>query len=212
MRLSSCQGSQSVATLSAPFEEHTCQTSSVGRVTLNIIIHVLSYINHTCVIIHMMLNTSCVYIYIYIHTRVELFPPAPAWSSRWRSEDWASTLSTCVCIYIYIYRERERCTHMCIYIYICISLGCDTRTPSPPTKGSKPGLASRPNSTGLVYTYYLLLVLLDFCICIIVLFILVIISIIITPSPPTKSSGFRGFDSSRLLILRGGNYHVCTIL
>ena len=29
-----------------------------------------------------------------------------------------------------------------------------------------------------------------------------------TPSPPTKSSGFRGFDSSRLLILRGGNSHV----
>ena len=27
---------------------------------------------------------------------------------------------------------------------------------------------------------------------------------IITPSPPTKSSGFRGFDSSRLLIPRGG--------
>ena len=25
-----------------------------------------------------------------------------------------------------------------------------------------------------------------------------------TPSPPTKNSGFRGFDSSRLLILRGG--------
>ena len=25
-----------------------------------------------------------------------------------------------------------------------------------------------------------------------------------TPSPPTKSLGFRGFDSSRLLILRGG--------
>ena len=29
-----------------------------------------------------------------------------------------------------------------------------------------------------------------------------------TPSPPIKSLGFRGFDSSRLLILRGGNYHV----
>ena len=29
-----------------------------------------------------------------------------------------------------------------------------------------------------------------------------------TPSPPTKSLGFRGFDSSRLLILRGGNYHI----
>ena len=25
-----------------------------------------------------------------------------------------------------------------------------------------------------------------------------------TPNPPTKNSGFRGFDSSRLLILRGG--------
>ena len=29
-----------------------------------------------------------------------------------------------------------------------------------------------------------------------------------TPSPPTKSLGFRGFDSSRLIILRGGNSHV----
>ena len=29
-----------------------------------------------------------------------------------------------------------------------------------------------------------------------------------TPSPPIKSLGFRGFDSSRLLILRGGNSHV----
>ena len=33
-----------------------------------------------------------------------------------------------------------------------------------------------------------------------------------TPSPPTKSSGFRGFDSSKLLILRGGNSHVRRIL
>ena len=32
--------------------------------------------------------------------------------------------------------------------------------------------------------------------------------LVITPSPPTKSVDFRGFDSSRLLILRGGNYHV----
>ena len=28
-----------------------------------------------------------------------------------------------------------------------------------------------------------------------------------TPSPPIKSLDFRGFDSSRLLILRGGNSH-----
>ena len=29
-----------------------------------------------------------------------------------------------------------------------------------------------------------------------------------TPSPPIKSLVFRGLDSSRLLILRGGNSHV----
>ena len=34
----------------------------------------------------------------------------------------------------------------------------------------------------------------------------------ITPSPPTKSLGFRGFDSSKLWILKGGNSHVHWIL
>ena len=29
-----------------------------------------------------------------------------------------------------------------------------------------------------------------------------------TPSPPTKSFDFGGFDSSKLLILKGGNSHV----
>ena len=33
-----------------------------------------------------------------------------------------------------------------------------------------------------------------------------------TPSPPIKSLGFRGFDSSKLLILKGGNSHVRIIL
>ena len=35
---------------------------------------------------------------------------------------------------------------------------------------------------------------------------------LITPSPPTKSFDFRGFDSSKLLILEGGNSHVRLIL
>ena len=39
-----------------------------------------------------------------------------------------------------------------------------------------------------------------------------IIIVIIMPSPPTKSLDFRGFDSSRLLILKGGNSHVHIIL
>ena len=29
-----------------------------------------------------------------------------------------------------------------------------------------------------------------------------------TPSPPIESLGFRGFDSSRLLVIFGGNYHI----
>ena len=33
-----------------------------------------------------------------------------------------------------------------------------------------------------------------------------------TPSPPIRSLGFEGFDSSRLLIIRGGNSHVRLIL
>ena len=33
-----------------------------------------------------------------------------------------------------------------------------------------------------------------------------------TPSPPTKSLDFRGFDSNKLLILRGGNYHIHIIV
>ena len=35
---------------------------------------------------------------------------------------------------------------------------------------------------------------------------------VLTSSPPTKSCDFRRFDSSRLLILRGGNSHVRRIL
>ena len=34
----------------------------------------------------------------------------------------------------------------------------------------------------------------------------------VTASPPIKSLGFEGFDSSRLLIQRGGNSHVRRIL
>ena len=34
----------------------------------------------------------------------------------------------------------------------------------------------------------------------------------LTPSPPTKSFDFRGFDSRKLLILKGGNSHVRIIL
>ena len=32
-----------------------------------------------------------------------------------------------------------------------------------------------------------------------------------TPDPPTKSFDFRGFDPSKLLIIRGGNSHILRI-
>ena len=34
----------------------------------------------------------------------------------------------------------------------------------------------------------------------------------VRPSPPTKSLSFEGFDSNKLLILRGGNYHIHIIV
>ena len=42
----------------------------------------------------------------------------------------------------------------------------------------------------------------------IIMIIIIITTDNTTPSPPTKSLGFGGFDSSKLLILRGGNSHV----
>ena len=39
-----------------------------------------------------------------------------------------------------------------------------------------------------------------------IIIIIIVVAVVIssTPSPPTKSLGFRGFDSKKLLILRGG--------
>ena len=38
--------------------------------------------------------------------------------------------------------------------------------------------------------------------------LLIFYHVVSTPSPPIKSLDFRGFDPSKLLNLRGGNYHV----
>ena len=46
----------------------------------------------------------------------------------------------------------------------------------------------------------------------IIVTIFVVIVISSTPSPPTKSFDFRGFYSSKLLTLKGGNSHVRIIL
>ena len=55
----------------------------------------------------------------------------------------------------------------------------------------------------VVYIYYA-----NYCIATVVYAYLIVVILCIMPSPPTKSLDFRGFDSSRLLILRGGNSHV----
>ena len=52
-----------------------------------------------------------------------------------------------------------------------------------------------------VYIYIYIYIYIYMCICI-------YIRVASTASPPTKSLGFGGFDSSRLLILKGGNSHV----
>ena len=76
-----------------------------------------------------------------------------------------------------------------IYIYICIRICCSF----------------------VVFLSPAVAVVVDMAMCVYNLYIYIYIYIYIdiyTASPPTKSSGFRGFDSSRLLILRGGNSHV----
>ena len=94
-----------------------------------------------------------------------------------------------------------------------------TRQPDP---SATPSLCSRvPNSTTTnnhQYTFIYLSLSLSIYIYVymyICVYIIIIITIIITyiiiitiHCTPTKSLGFGGFDSSRLLILRGGNSHV----
>ena len=72
--------------------------------------------------------------------------------------------------------------YMCVYIYIYIYM---TMLLSNPHVRKAPGRDKRAGET---------------------------LRILITPSPPTKSFDFRGFDSSRRLILRGGSSHVRIIL
>ena len=75
-----------------------------------------------------------------------------------------------------------------VYIYIYIYV-YEYDIPKLPRRGSRPKRRLREN-TAITHTQT---------------------TIIIMPSPPTKSLDFRGFDSSRLLILRGGNSHVRSI-
>ena len=93
---------------------------------------------------------------------------------------------------------------MYVYIYIYIISPPWINKPLPLIK-SRPGrklINSNKNKTTQktrwrLYTY---------------IHIYVLTYILFTPSPPTKSLDFRGFDSSKLLILRGGNSHVRIIL
>ena len=83
------------------------------------------------------------------------------------------------------------CMYVCIYIYIYIY----------------------QIHTYIFEYYYFLLLLLLLLFNIIITNAITTATIIniknmITPSPPIKSFDFRGFDSSKLLILRGGNSHV----
>ena len=76
-----------------------------------------------------------------------------------------------------------RSLSLSIYIYICMySIHNYGRPPARRARGRTPRLIiSDRLSNVIVYS---------------------------TPSPPTKILDFRGFDSSKLLILKGGNSHV----
>ena len=99
-------------------------------------------------------------------------------------------------MYIYIYIHVYICIYVYIYIYIYICLYPCTFGRSHPCGRSPPGgrlwltaHAGRKPRAALAPC-----------------------SPRLTPSPPIKSLGFEGFDSSRLWILRGWNSHVRWIL
>ena len=113
---------------------------------------------------------------------------------------------TCVCIYIY--------TYIHIYIYIYTHRDCSPAVPRARTCLVAPAMSTY--TPVCIYIYiYIYIYICAYCICMYIcmyVYIYEIRSDPITPSPPIKSLGFRGFDSSRLLILRGGNSHVRRIL
>ena len=59
----------------------------------------------------------------------------------------------------------------------------------------------------MVY-YYIVITIISIIMIATLLLLLTIETTIITLEAPPKSLDVRGFDSSRLLILRGGNYHI----
>ena len=114
-------------------------------------------------------------------------------ASRPRILDWVESCYATrpyiyiICIYIYIYREREM-WHIYIYInnvYVwqCVYIYICIHSWLPELRY---GAMRWPRQAVEVVSG--------------------------TPSPPIKSLDFRGFDSSKLLILRGGNSHVRIIL
>ena len=95
-----------------------------------------------------------------------------------------------VYIYIYTYTYIYIYIHIYIYTYVLSASVIFMISEGSPVAGRGP--ASRPRSRRWG--------------------VIIIISSSSTPSPPTKSLDFRGLDSSRLLILRGENYHVRIIV
>ena len=94
----------------------------------------------------------------------------------------------CVCIYIYIYIYTSLSLYIYIYIHI-LSNSCVLYLVITCSVYS--------NTSGCMLMY---------------LAIHTQVQDQATPSPPTKSFDFREFVSSKPLILKGGNSHVCCIL
>ena len=90
-------------------------------------------------------------------------------------------------IYIYIYIYTSLSLSLYIYIYICIHIYIYIYTYNLPEATGRPSSSTASACCARSP---------EPC----------------NPSPPTKSLDFRGLDSSRLLILRGGNYHIHIIV
>ena len=175
--------------------------------------------------------------YVYIHTRISCISVNSVQRSASISKRSAVLASGHIHIYIYIYvyiyiyiyismfRYAYIYTYIYIYMYICIGISTNAsgssrrhrRPPLPPKVHDVGHFAWGRFATSLFSLDELFVLVSWLCVFVVCHVFALSVSaglrqVLSTASPPTKSFDFRGFDSSKLLILRGGNSHVRIIL
>ena len=138
-------------------------------------------------------RNSYIYIYIYRYTYTHMYVSLSLSLYIYIYIHVYTYIYIYICVHIHVHTSLS--LYIYIYIYMCISLSLSIYiyiyTHRDIYRSTRAPLA-RSSKSSLVALHYIKFIDIETR----------------TPSPPTKSLDFRGFDSSRLLILRVGNYHI----